>query len=349
METGTIIAVVLGLIILVAIGSLFVAPSLFAKPLIKPDNSQESTNGLKAPELQGISGYINTPPGLKISDFIGKKVILVDFWTYTCINCVRTLPYLKQWDEKYRDDGLLIIGVHTPEFDFEKEYDNVKKAVSEHGLKYPIVQDNEYGTWRAYQNRFWPAKYLIDKNGNIVYTHFGEGNYNETEKKIQELLEDLNKKNISEKIGEEVTAEQIDFTKVGTPEIYFGYAFRRAPIGNAPFDLQPDAITAFTLPQQQAVNVPYLEGNWKNNADNFELTGDTGKIVLIYKAKSVNIVAGSENGSTLDVTASNQKQAGNSVKDFTMYRVADGTNYDPKVIEITVQGKGFKINTFTFG
>ena len=116
------------------------------------------------------------------------KVVLVDFWTYTCINCIRTLPYLKSWHEKYADKGLVIIGVHAPEFEFEKDTDNVAEAIKDFEITYPVMQDNDFATWRAYKNRYWPAKYLIDQEGNIRYTHFGEGDYDETELAIQELL-----------------------------------------------------------------------------------------------------------------------------------------------------------------
>ena len=139
-----------------------------------------------APQLIPGGQWFNSEP-LKLSDLKGQ-VVLIDFWTYTCINCIRTLPYLKAWDEKYRDKGLVIIGVHTPEFEFEKNPDNVKKAIADFGLKYAVIQDNDYATWNAYSNRYWPAKYLIDKDGHIRYTHFGEGEYDATEKAIQQLL-----------------------------------------------------------------------------------------------------------------------------------------------------------------
>ena len=139
-----------------------------------------------APELIPGGAWFNSDP-LTIAGLRGK-VVLVDFWTYTCINCIRTLPYLRVWHAKYAGAGLVIIGVHAPEFEFEKSADNVRTAISDFQLEYPVVQDNDHATWRAYQNRFWPAKYLIDKNGRIRYVHFGEGNYNETEVQIQKLL-----------------------------------------------------------------------------------------------------------------------------------------------------------------
>jgi len=116
------------------------------------------------------------------------KVVLVDFWTYSCINCIRTLPYLQSWHEEYADDGLVILGVHAPEFQFERKFENVQRAVQDFGLSYPVVQDNEKTLWKAYFNRYWPAKYLIDKNGVVRYTHFGEGEYEETEENIVKLL-----------------------------------------------------------------------------------------------------------------------------------------------------------------
>lgn len=139
-----------------------------------------------APELVGIAEWINSNP-LTIESLRGK-VVLVDFWTYSCINCIRTQPYLNAWHEKYSDDGLVILGIHAPEFAFEKLPKNVEKAVKEADIKYPVALDNDFRTWNAYDNKYWPAKYLIDQNGNIVYKHFGEGEYAQTEEKIQELL-----------------------------------------------------------------------------------------------------------------------------------------------------------------
>ena len=141
-----------------------------------------------APELRNTGAWINSEP-FTLESRRGE-VFLLDFWTYTCINCQRTLPYMKSWHEKYSDAGLVVLGVHTPEFEFEELLENVQEAVDEFGLLYPIVQDNDYGTWRAFSNRYWPAKYLIDKDGYIRYTHFGEGRYEQTEQWIRALLEE---------------------------------------------------------------------------------------------------------------------------------------------------------------
>lgn len=139
-----------------------------------------------APELAGIDHWINSAP-LTLQQLRGK-VVLVDFWTYTCINCARTLPYVKQWNAKFKDQGLTIIGVHTPEFPYEKLTGNVSDAAKRFGLTYPIAQDNRYATWRAYDNQYWPAFYLIDKKGHIAYEHFGEGSYQDMEDAIRVLL-----------------------------------------------------------------------------------------------------------------------------------------------------------------
>ncbi|PVY77792.1 thioredoxin family protein [Cupriavidus alkaliphilus] len=140
----------------------------------------------KAPEFVNIDHWLNSEP-LTMQQLRGK-VVLVDFWTYSCINCVNTLPYVKQWYEKYKDQGLVVVGVHTPEFPFEKSTANVQAALKRFDIRYPVAQDNMYGTWSAYRNQYWPATYLIDTTGRIVYQHYGEGRYKETEAEIQRLL-----------------------------------------------------------------------------------------------------------------------------------------------------------------
>ncbi len=139
-----------------------------------------------APAFRDIDAWLNSPP-LDMAALRGK-VVLVDFWTYTCINCLNHLPHVKEWDAKYRDQGLVTVGVHTPEFAFEKSTKNVKDAIERLQIRHAVAQDNSYGTWKAFRNQYWPAVYLIDKQGRIVYSHFGEGSYRATEKKIQALL-----------------------------------------------------------------------------------------------------------------------------------------------------------------
>ena len=152
-----------------------------------------------APGFEEGGEWLNSAP-LVLEELRGK-VVLVDFWTYTCVNCIRTFPHVTAWDEKYRDDGLVIVGVHTPEFEFEKSKENVAGALKDYGIEYPVVQDNDYKIWRSYNNRYWPAHYFIDKDGCIRHTHFGEGKYDESERVIQELLSEL---------GDEVSSEVLD-------------------------------------------------------------------------------------------------------------------------------------------
>jgi len=139
-----------------------------------------------APEFTGIEKWLNSDP-LTMQQLRGK-VVLVDFWTYTCINCIDVLPYVKAWNQKYKDHGLVVVGVHTPEYPFERNTDNVKTAIKRFGITFPVAQDNRYATWNAYDNQYWPAFYLVDKKGHVVYTHFGEGDYEQTEAKIKALL-----------------------------------------------------------------------------------------------------------------------------------------------------------------
>ena len=303
-----------------------------------------------APDFVGIDKWINSEP-LTMEQLKGK-VVLVDIWTYTCINCIRTLPYLKEWYKKYQDKGFVIIGVHSPEFEFEKKYENVLKAVNDYQIKYPVALDNNHATWSVYQNRYWPHKFLIDIDGYIRYDHIGEGNYDETEKMIQSLLEErmerLNKINkINQSISKPKEVVEFDYTKIGTPEIYFGYEFTRGNIGYD--NMKPEEIADYKIPPSPLKNYVYLSGKWKNNADNIELISNEGSILLGFHAKNVNIVAGSENQSKAFVFLDNKNESVSTVKEFKLYNLANAENYDNHEIKIDIKGKGFKIYTFTFG
>mgnify|MGYP001614679443 CR=1 FL=1 len=313
-----------------------------------------------APELQGIAGYINTD-NITISELVGKKIILIDFWTYTCINCQRTLPYLTMWYETYRDDGLVIIGVHTPEFEFEKKYDNVLSAAKKWNIQYPVVLDNDYQTWRAYANRYWPHKYLIDVDGNVVYDHVGEGGYAETEQRIQEeLMKLMQRRGGSNGIEKPTTlpaeAVTVEFSRIRTPEIYFGYGF---PRGNIPSyaSATPEQPHTFTDPDPTDLNAVALTGTWTVGKDGAELVSDNGRVSLLYDAKVVNIVAsgtspitvhwdtktpGDAHGASIDDNGNGQ------INDETLYELINAPGYGPHRIDIDAT-KGFTLYTFTFG
>jgi thiol-disulfide isomerase/thioredoxin len=329
----------------------------------------------KAPEFAQISGYLNTSPNLKLADLKGK-VVLVDFWTYTCINCIRTIPYLNDWNQKYADKGLVIVGVHSPEFEFEKNYDNVKAAVQKFGIKYPVVQDNDHRTWNAYANQYWPRDYLIDVDGYIRHDHIGEGGYAETEKAIQSLLAEraaqMGMKEISFSTKATIpikpgSLQSVDLTKSTTPEIYLGYFLARAPLGN-PQNFEPDQIVSYTIPSNTNFkpNIVYLDGQWKNNRDNMELQSNTGRIALTYYAKAANIVASgkgqtgtvTDDGGGIRATAkmSNKSFGVDLTKDGQfvldgqrLYNLALYNDYGAHSVVIDVKGKGFQLYTFTFG
>jgi len=318
-----------------------------------------------APEFKGITSYINTN-GTKLSDLKGK-VVLVDFWTYSCINCIRTLPYLVDWNQKYSDKGLVIVGIHSPEFEFEKNIDNVKQAVARFGIKYPVLLDNDHGTWNAYQNNYWPRKYLVDSEGYIRYDHIGEGGYAETENAIRNLLAErsnqqgLETSNLNQTKLIVPKMPSVDLNQIKTPELYFGYQYARSQLGNIE-GFNPEKTVNYTIPSSNLdTNVIYLQGLWKNNPDNMELVGPDGKITLVYSAKSVNIVAGGKGHVTVreydNGVQTNNSSKGNdtdaegklSIDGQRLYNIADNTNYGNHHIEIDAKGPGFKIYTFTFG
>jgi thiol-disulfide isomerase/thioredoxin len=318
-----------------------------------------------APELTNVKGYINSEP-ITLADLRGK-VILVDFWTYSCINCIRTIPYLNAWHEKYADEGLVIVGVHTPEFEFEKDYNNVKAAVEKFGIQYPILQDNEKAVWEAYENRYWPRKYLIDNGGYVRYDHIGEGSYAETEKVIQSLLTErtvfigANVTAIDQSISNPQSSQSVNFDRINTPELYFGYKYSKAPFGNSE-GYKPDQVVKYTIPDDTNIipNRIYLDGEWKNNADHMELQSDVGRIVLSYSAKAVNIVAGGNNSELHifeDNSPLNSSSRGMDVSEDgivkidgqRLYNIIAQEDYGNNQIAIEVAGRGFQIYTFTFG
>ncbi|MGH2763237.1 MAG: cytochrome c biogenesis protein DipZ [Thermoleophilaceae bacterium] len=191
----------------------------------EPPPGDERRAGLpvlgRAPEFTGNDRWFNTPADapLTLAGLRGR-VVLIDFWTYTCINCIRTFPYLRAWDGRYRDRGLTIVGVHTPEFAFEREAENVRRAIAQNRLRYPVAQDNEYATWSAWGNQYWPAKYLIDAHGRVRYAHFGEGAYEETEAAIRALLAEAGRERLGEMASARVETASPD---LATPETYLGY------------------------------------------------------------------------------------------------------------------------------
>lgn len=244
--------------------------------------SQEKIDdkGPLAPELIPGGVWFNTKP-LTLAQLKGK-VVLIDFWTYTCINCQRTFPYLKEWWKKYQDKGLVIIGIHAPEFEFEKDKNNLAKAIKDFELTYPIVQDNEFSTWRAYDNHYWPAKYIVDKDGFIRYTHFGEGEYDETEKIIQELLAETGVKNANIEINNPTSPA---FGR--TPEIYLG--FSRLDHFSSTEPIQNNSYSSYSFPVALPNNTFALKGKW-NIMSEYAVPQKGSALSLNFNAKEVFLV-----------------------------------------------------------
>jgi thiol-disulfide isomerase/thioredoxin len=235
------------------------------------------TSKTDADPLSLYSGeWFNSEP-LLLSE-LKSKVVMIDFWTYSCINCIRTLPYLQAWHEKYSDSGLVIIGVHSPEFAFEKSADNLKKAMADLGVSWPVVQDNDFGIWNEFKNRYWPAHYLFNKDGMLVYTHFGEGKYVETEKMIKALLNDQ-----SGTISDTVNADSAK-VKTRSPETYLGYS--RARGFASPEDPQTNSFSTYSFPGSLKKNYWALSGTWNISS---EASSNEGKAMLRYQFEAADI------------------------------------------------------------
>ncbi|MGF6773659.1 cytochrome c biogenesis protein CcdA/thiol-disulfide isomerase/thioredoxin [Paraburkholderia sp. GAS199] len=246
------------------------------------------------PTLNGAVQWLNSPP-LTVQDLRGK-VVLVDFWTYSCINCLRSLPYVKAWAQKYKDQGLVVIGVHAPEFAFERNIDNVKKATHDLGVDYPVAIDNNYAIWRALNNQYWPAHYFVDAKGQIRYHHFGEGDYAESEKVIQQLLAEAGHTGVSKVAlgiaggsaqGVQAAADNADMQ---SPETYIGY--QRAENFASPGGEAQDEVHTYAAPSKPVVNAWGLAGAWKVGAESATLAKPAGRIVYRFHARDLHLVLG---------------------------------------------------------
>ena len=281
------------------------------------------------PEIAGISAWLNTDEALSIADLTADgKVVLVDFWTYTCVNCIRTLPYLRDWWSQYEDDGLVILGIHAPEFEFEKDHQNVVEAVASYEIGWPVAQDNDMVTWSNFNNRFWPAKYLFNSRGEQIYSHFGEGSYGETEQRIRNALveagADLSDDPLTlpaDQVRDQTYQDARTFGSAPiTPELYAGWHrnVQIARAGRPPYVAQqeyfeaiaaagPDdpAIIDVTVPQDIARHALYFEGQWSVEPERIRHARVTENLedylALNYSAKSVNVVLTSESGEPYEV------------------------------------------------
>src|SRR6202041_127195 len=243
------------------------------------------------PDLSGAVAWLNSPPLTR--EQLRGKVVVIDFWTYSCINCLRALPYVEGWAEKYKDAGLVVIGVHTPEFAFEKERANVEKAVRDLKVNYPVAIDSDYMIWQAFKNEYWPAHYFIDGKGRIRYHHFGEGEYAESERVIQELLKE-NGAQVSSSAPITVAgagAEAApDGANVRSQETYIGY--HRAEHFGSTEPIAHDSRRAYTPQPRLSLNQWALGGSWNVSAESAVLQASPGKIAFRFHARDLHLVLG---------------------------------------------------------
>ena len=336
-----------------------------------------------APEIKGIANWINSEP-LTIKGQRGK-VILVDFWTYTCVNCIRTMPFLKAWHEKYEDKGLVILGIHTPEFEFEKDTDNVEQAMKDFGLTYPVAQDNDFGTWRAFNNRFWPAKYLIDAEGYIRYTHFGEGAYDETEEWIRDLLIQAGA-DLTDVPADTAPEPRRDTAALRakrgfglTRELYAGYERNIGSLRsrNPPYVLhrefydELDVDILYRDPGDYENNFLYIQGLWNNSAEHLTharaTTDYEDYLAIRFFATSVNTVMLPTGVSELEVRVTMDEAPvsredagvdiqfdsdGNSfinVNEARLYNVVNLMEFGGHELKLSSNSPGFSVFAYTFG
>jgi thiol-disulfide isomerase/thioredoxin len=319
---------------------------------------------VRAPEIGRL--WLNSPP-LSFRQLRGR-VVLVDFWDYTCVNCIRTLPYVQAWHERYGSKGLTVIGVHTPEFTFAQYESNVERGIREFGLTYPVVVDSDREIWKAFANRYWPTKYLLDKEGYLRYAHFGEGAYRECEEAIRELLREVNPALAFPPLMDPVRAEDQPGAVCYPPsgELYLGHG--RGRIGNEG-GFQPDSIADYSLPAEFRENFFYVRGRWASTAEYMEAAGEGEHLLTLkYQAAGVNLVMAAPRGGSCDVlirqdskplpqglktpdvrfrTIAGSEQSYVSVQQARMYQLVNNHDFGSHVLELAC-APGVAAFAFTF-
>jgi cytochrome c biogenesis protein CcdA/thiol-disulfide isomerase/thioredoxin len=314
------------------------------------------------PDLSGANQWLNSQP--LSSGALKGHIVLIDFWTYSCINCLRTLPYIRGWDDRYKNSGLIVVSIHTPEFAFEKDPDNVRRAIRDLSITYPVALDNDYSIWKAFGNKYWPSDYLIDAAGKVRYHHFGEGKYAETEKHIQELLKEQNGAlTFTDTVKVTGTGAQAPpDTDVQSPETYIGYD--RAENFMSPGGLQKDIPLTYAIPQHLELNQWALSGNWTDGAQVATLNSASGKVVYRFHARDVHLVLGvtpaaralrfrvrldgREPGANhgVDIDA----QGNGAIREHRLYQlIRQQGGIDDRAVEIEFLDSGVQAFAFTFG
>ena len=319
---------------------------------------------MNAPEFPKKMTWLNSGP-LTLKSRIGKPT-LIDFWTYSCVNCIRTIPHVRAWHDAYKDLGLEIVGVHTPEFEFEKSQENVEAAMKKFDIQYPVVLDSDYKIWNLYANRWWPRKFLIDAHGSIVYDHIGEGGYAETERAIQKALMEIGVKDLPIIKPDMSVGGGICYRT--TPETYLG--FLRGRFGNMEKS-SPNEEAVFTDIKEHDENLVYLQGHWHVTGESLrherKLAHASEYLLLKYSAFSVNLVMGSLDGRVAnveieldsrplpedmageDVKITKDGKAIVKVKQSRMYRLVDSDTYHRGKLKLKTASGNLELFAFTFG
>jgi thiol-disulfide isomerase/thioredoxin len=314
----------------------------------------------RMPEFEGIGPWINSEPLTR--ETLRGQVVLVDFWTYSCVNCQRTVPFLKAWHQTYRQHGLTIIGVHTPEFEFERSEENVRSEVARLGIEFPVALDNDYRLWNRYRNHYWPAHYFVDTDGNLRAQHFGEGGYGHSEAVIRRLLVDAGQRLDFSPVSPSVEADAGRSGKL-TPETYLG--FNRLEYLGSPEGVPLGQPRRFTSIPEPAVNIFYLDGTWRIE-ENFAVPEESGaRLLYRVSASQVNVVADGPDGGArvkvlLDGEPLTEKTAGVDcwpggehsleIREGRMYQLIDTRSAPAEhLMEIVFLDPGVKAYSFTFG
>jgi thiol-disulfide isomerase/thioredoxin len=316
---------------------------------------------VRPPEIGRV--WFNSNP-LSMRQLLGR-VVLIDFWDYTCVNCIRTLPYVQAWHDRYKDNGLTVIGVHTPEFTFAQYESNVERGIRQFGLTYPIVIDSNYELWKAFANRYWPSKYLVDKDGYLRYAHFGEGQYDETEKMIQELLLERDPKvqlpAVMNPLRDEDRPGAVCMR--ASSELYLGHA--RGRIGNHG-GFKEDLVSDYDLPNGDLKEEHfYARGRWSSTREYFGSEGNDCRILLKYEAAGVNLVMAARKNTDAIVEVRQDRQLltpvnatndiqfrdGNSIIHIDkprMYSLVDNHSFGVHTLELIIRAPGIALFAFTF-
>ncbi len=329
----------------------------------------ELLTGRPAPEFSGLRGWLNSPT-LTMTGLKGK-VVLLDFWTYSCVNCIRTLPHMKLLHQKYSGQGLVLVGVHTPEFEFEKLPENVASAMKRFGIEYPVAIDSDNVTWKLYGNQYWPRQTLIDSTGMVRWEHAGEGDYDKMEEQIMRLLGETRKVSIPNSLGKPKASWKerlgLQNTQVGriSPEIYVG-ALRSQGFGNGQVCV-PGSCVRFIDDGEHSPDVPYLNGDWMQTPEYVEhATSDPAYVLLKYTGRNANSVLGAakENPLRVDVeldghgleegkAGADVQWDGNGsylqVRENRLYDIVRTKNTETHELKLVTNNEGLRLYTYTFG